>query len=122
MYGDTEVIRGRAAQLREQGDEVRAAADDLVAGCEEVAWGGHAAESLRARVRDRAARLREVAERHELAADSLTRHAREVDARQAAIAEAERRATALVGEARVRADLPPAGHRDWLGLDLSELG
>ena len=40
MYGDTLVMRKRAGQLREQGLEIRATADQLVARSEAVPWRG----------------------------------------------------------------------------------
>ena len=48
MYGDSEVVRRRASQLREQGADVRALADQLVAQTESLGWTGRAAESMRA--------------------------------------------------------------------------
>ncbi|MFW6773544.1 hypothetical protein ACOACO_04620 [Nocardioides sp. CPCC 205120] len=144
MYGDAAVIRRRAAQLREQAVDVRALADRLVAGADGIDWNGRAAEDLRLRMRDRAAQLRQVAALHETAAESLARHGAEVGDLKDAIADAERKVGALVAEARNRqaelssyddaagvtrtlsqedqelvdADLPPAGHKDWLELTL----
>ena len=40
MYGDTLVMRKRAAQLREQGEDIRAMAEQLVTRSDEVAWSG----------------------------------------------------------------------------------
>ena len=60
MYGDSGVMRKRAAQLREQAGDIRALADHLVAQTEGVAWTGRAADAMRERVRDRAAHLRDV--------------------------------------------------------------
>ena len=65
MYGDTGVMRKRAAQLREQAGDIRSLADHLVAQTEGVAWTGRAADAMRERVRDRAAQLREVAAAHD---------------------------------------------------------
>src|SRR3954466_1505266 len=92
MYGDTVVMRKRAGQLREQGADIRAAADRLVARSEAVPWRGRAAEAMRARVKERAHHLRAAAHAHDTAADSLERHLAEVDRLKESIAEAERRA------------------------------
>jgi septal ring factor EnvC (AmiA/AmiB activator) len=123
MYGDTEVMRRRAAQLREQGVDIRAMADRLVARTEAVGWTGRAAEALSQRIRERAAHLRDVASRHDGAAESLETHLLEVDRLKEAIAAAERRAGHLAADApasdRVAAFTPPpAGHKDWLAVDL----
>lgn len=147
MYGDTTVMRKRAAQLREQGSDIRALADRLVAQVEAIEWTGRAAVELRARVTDRAGHLRECAEQHENAAEALERHLAEVDRLKEAIADVERKASSLVADARNRiseveshddpdgvrreaadADLllarftpPPPGHRDWLAVSLPGL-
>lgn len=122
MYGNGQVIRRRAGQLREQGTDVRLAADRLVAAAEGADWHGRAADSMRERVRRRAARLREGAARHESAAESLERHAAETERLQEAIAGLERRAAALAAEGRAPGvALPPPGHRDWLDLDVQGL-
>ena len=124
MYGDVEVMRRRSAQLREQGAEIRVTADRLVAQTEAIPWTGRAADAMRERIRDRSTRLREVADRHENAADSLVRHLLEIDAEKDAITQRERRAEALVQDAapddRARTDFtpPPAGHKDWLTVEL----
>ena len=120
MYGDTDVMRRRVAELREQGVDIRSTADRLVAQTHGVPWTGRAADALRERVRERATRLREVAAAHDTAADSLERHLLEVDATKESIADAERRAAALVADDRVAAGFtpPPAGHRDWLAVEL----
>jgi len=102
MYGDTEVMRKRAAQLREQGVDIRAMADSLVTQTEGVGWSGRAASSLDDRIRERAAHLRDVARRHDVAADSLEAHLAEVDRLKDAITNTERKATALVSDARGR--------------------
>jgi hypothetical protein len=147
MYGDTAVIRRRVSQLREQGTDIRALADHLVGQAEQVTWRGRAADAMRERVRDRAAQLRDCAGLHEGAADALERHLLDVDTAKDAIAQVERRATALVADARTRVarvdahddpagverraseeDLalaaftpPPSGHRDWLTVELPGL-
>jgi hypothetical protein len=138
MYGDTVVMRRRAGQLREQGADIRAAADRLVARSEAVRWRGRAADSMRARVQERAAHLRAAAHAHDTAAESLERHLSEVDRLKDAVIEAERRIRGLVEDAQHRvsttvadsdvatehdrrvatAALPPPGHADWLALDL----
>ena len=62
MYGDSEIIRRRATQLRDQGADVRALADELVARVEGLGWTGRAADAMRERVTDRASHLRVAAE------------------------------------------------------------
>lgn len=147
MYGDTDVMRKRVGQLREQGVDLRGLADHLVAQTEGLGWTGRAADTMRERIRERAAHLREVAAGHDTAADSLEKHLHEVDRLKDAIADTERRATTLVADARTRvarvesfddpagvartpdaADehlagfVPPApGHQDWLAVDLPGL-
>ena len=119
MYGDTEVMRRRAAELREQGVDLRALADRLVARTEGVGWTGRAADALAVRVRDRAAHLRDVAARHDTAAESLEAHLLEVERLKDAIDQAERRVRRLTehGET-VPFTPPPSGHQDWLAVDL----
>lgn len=144
MYGDTDVMRKRAAELREQAVDLRALADRLVAQTESVGWTGRAAVALDDRVRVRATHLRDVAARHDTAADALELHLDEVDGLKDAIAGIERKAGALVADARTRvarlghaddvrvtADPederlvaftpPPPGHRDWLAVELPGL-
>lgn len=149
MYGDTEVMRRRAGQLREQGVDIRALADQLVAQTEALGWTGRAAESMRERIRERATHLRAAAAQHETAADSLTTHVHDVEAVTDVIAERERKVRAMVADARTRvarieADNevaesglrklpdaddqslvsftpPPSGHKDWLSVELPGL-
>ncbi len=150
MYGDTDVMLRRVGELREQGADIRALADQLVARTEALGWSGRAAESMRHRIRDRATHLRAAAAQHDTAADSLERHAHEVARVQEAIADSERKVTALVADARTRIarieagnesradsgvhtlpdaddrslagfDPPPSGHKDWLTVDLPGL-
>jgi hypothetical protein len=147
MYGDSGVMRRRAAQLREQGTDLRTMADHLVSRTEEIAWDGRAADAMRERIRQRAVHLRASAADHDTAAETLERHAQEVDALKEAIQAIERRATALVEDARTRVarldgapgpddvrrepaptdrvlatfDPPPPGHKDWLGVSLPGL-
>jgi hypothetical protein len=147
MYGDTLVMRKRAAQLREQGEDIRAMAEQLVTHSDEVAWTGRAADSMRERVRDRAAHLREAANAHDSAAASLDKHLAECDRLGEAIAGIERRASSLVADAKTRVTRlesatdaddvrptatredqtlaafspPPAGHKDWLTVELPGL-
>ncbi|MDQ4051815.1 MAG: hypothetical protein M3237_03815 [Actinomycetota bacterium] len=140
----------RVGELREQGADIRALADQLVARTEALGWSGRAAESMRHRIRDRATHLRAAAAQHDTAADSLERHAHEVARVQEAIADSERKVTALVADARTRIarieagnesradsgvhtlpdaddrslagfDPPPSGHKDWLTVDLPGL-
>lgn len=147
MYGDTDVMRRRAGQLREQGSDIRAMAERLVAQTEGIGWSGRAADSMRERVRDRAADLREAAGQHDAAADSLEKHLHEVYRLKDAISGLERKATSLVSDARTRvarvdshddpegvrrtadpADQqlagftpPPRGHKNWLSVNLPGL-
>ncbi|MDQ6523015.1 hypothetical protein RB608_05360 [Nocardioides sp. LHD-245] len=148
MYGDSEVIRRRAGQLRDQGADVRSLADQLVARVEGLGWTGRAAEAMRERVTDRASHLRMAADRHTDAADALADHAESVDAVREEIAATEARVTALVADARARIAAiaarnetgdgprispdpldevlvaftpPPTGHRDWLAVDIPGL-
>ena len=148
MYGDSETIRRRAAQLRDQGADIRALADQLVARVEALGWTGRAAEAMRERVTDRAGHLRTAADRHLAAADALSDHAEQVDTVREEIATTQARATALVADARARIAAiaarnessggptvlpdpidelldafiaPPPGHRDWLSVDIPGL-
>jgi hypothetical protein len=102
MYGDTLVMRRRAAQLREQGEHIRAMADRLVTHSDETDWAGRAADAMRDRVRERATHLREVAHAHDTAAVSLEKHLAECDRRSDTIAGVQRRASSLVADARDR--------------------
>jgi hypothetical protein len=140
MYGDSAASRKRVAQLREQGGDIRAMADRLVAQAESVPWTGRAAESMRTRIKERASHLRVAAGHHDTAADSLARHASEVDALKDAIETISHKADTLTTDARTRsarADAaggpgredaallaftpPPAGHKDWLTVELPGL-
>ncbi|WP_243058638.1 hypothetical protein [Nocardioides sp. SR21] len=111
MYGDTDVMRRHADRLREQGVDLRALADRLVAQTESAGWAGRAADALAERIRERATHLRDVASRHDDAAESMDTHVVEVDRLKEAIADAERRADG-------GREVPPSGHKDWLTLDL----
>ena len=115
MYGDTDVMRARADQLREQALDLRTTADRLVTHAEGAAWARRAAEAMRGRIRDRGVALRATAERHDAAADSLLKHASEIERLKDAIAAAERRATVR----ELAGDLPPSGHKDWLELEIA---
>lgn len=140
MYGDSAAGRKRVAQLREQSGDIRALAQRLVSQAEAVPWHGKAADAMRERIKDRANHLRTAAAHHETAADSLARHLVEVDSLKEAIETRAHKATSLVEDARTRAaeagpatvpddaeaalltfDPPPAGHRDWLTVDLPGL-
>jgi hypothetical protein len=147
MYGDSGVLRKRAAQIREQGTDIRAMADQLVSQTESIAWTGRAADAMRERIRDRATHLREVAAAHDTAADSLERHTQQVDVLKDQIALTERKADKLVTDARARVAQiesaddpdgvhrapdpedqtlsafapPPSGHKDWLTVTLPGL-
>src|SRR5689334_12173575 len=119
MYGDADVMRRRVGQLREQGVDIRALADQLVGQSDGIPWSGRAADAMRERIRERATRLRECAAAHEGAADALERHAHEVDHLKDSIARTERKASALVADdGAARFDPPPSGHRDWLTVEL----
>jgi len=147
MYGDTAAMRKRAAQLREQGTDVRALADRLVAQLEGLAWEGRAAVDLRGRVHERAAQLRDCAGQHENAAEALEKHLDECDRLKDAISGTERKAASLVADARSRIAAlrshddrvgvtreptdtdrlldqfvpPKPGHKDWLSVTLPGL-
>lgn len=139
MYGDSDAMHRRAQQLREQGCDIAATADRLVAQVESLEWSGRAADALRLRIRDRAHDLRELAHRHETAAESLARHRSQVDALKETIAERERHAATIPGlmpgrltvvdpMAERSEDLriahftpPPPGHKDWLTVELPGL-
>ena len=145
MYGDTAAGRRRVAQLREQGGDIRAMAARLVSQAEAVPWHGKAADAMRERIQERADHLRTAAAHHETAADTLARHLGEVDGLKESIEMRSHQATSLVQEARTRAgesapaadgtpvepgdtdaallafDPPPAGHKDWLTVDLPGL-
>ena len=147
MYGDTLVMRRRAAQLREQGEDIRTMAEQLVTGSDEVVWTGRAADAMRDRVRERAAHLRDAANAHDVAAASLEKHLGECDRLTESIAGVERRASSLVADARARVARlqsspdddavrptptredqalvafapPPSGHKDWLDVELPGL-
>lgn len=119
MYGDTDVMRKHAGRLREQGVEIRALADHLVAQAEAVTWSGRAGDAMRERIRERAARLREAADRHDVAADTFEAHISAVDELKDSIAQTERRATALLDDGELPRFEPPApGHKDWLAVTL----
>lgn len=147
MYGDPAVMRRRVAQLREQGTDIRAMADRLIAQIESIGWEGRAAADMRARIHDRAAHLRDCAAQHENAAESLTAHLTEVERLKDSIDGLERKAHSLVTDARNRIArqraqatpgtvtidptdtdrtldqfVPPApGHKDWLSINLPGL-
>ena len=151
MYGDTLVMRKRAAQLREQGEDIRAMAEQLVDHSDDVVsangWSGRAADAMRERVRDRAAHLREAANAHDAAAASLEKHVAECDRLGESISGIERRASSLVADARTRIARaehatdhggvgatatredqalaafapPPSGHKEWLTVELPGL-
>lgn len=140
MYGDSATGRKRVAQLREQSGDIRALAQRLVSQAEAVPWHGKAADAMRERIKDRANHLRTAAAHHETAADSLARHLVEVDSLKEAIETRAHKATSLIEDARTRAaeadpaavpddaeaallafDPPPAGHQDWLTVDLPGL-
>ena len=142
MYGDTGVIRRLAAQMADQGTEIRDAADRLVTSSRLVVWEGRAAQAMRERMADRAVALRRTADEHDDAAQALRHHADEVDRLKDLIREIAHRVRGLVEGARSRLasladsaiDLvkqvtpdpvdeilsgfrpPPEGHKDWLDV------
>ncbi len=120
MYGDSDVIRKRADLLHDQGADVQALADQLVATTEALGWTGRAAEAMHLRVTERAAHLRTAAVGHSSAADALDRHAKEVDELADQIADIEQRFSVRAATDEVPADFvaPPPGHKDWLTTDL----
>lgn len=145
MYGDTAAGRKRVAQLREQSGDIRALAARLVSQAESAPWHGKAADAMRERIKERANHLRAAAAHHESAAESLAKHLGEVDILKEAIETRSHKATSLVEDARTRAsrtgtgpdgvpvepdetdasliafDPPPAGHKDWLTVNLPGL-
>ncbi|MCL2542505.1 MAG: hypothetical protein FWE71_08620 [Nocardioidaceae bacterium] len=149
MYGDSPQIKRRTDQLREQGVELHALADRLVAQTEAVGWRGRAAAALHGRIGERAATLRDLGELHQSASDALASHRHAVDEAKERIAEVQQRAERLVEGARERAaaierdnadrapelrvapaeddavllafEPPPDGHKDWLTVDLPGL-
>ncbi|GAA3830612.1 putative T7SS-secreted protein [Nocardioides panacisoli] len=118
MYGDSDVIRKRVDQLRDQAADVRALADQLVARTEALGWTGRAADAMQVRVADRATHLWGAADRHDRGADALDRHAAAVDEAKEQISEAERRAASAGAEARDGFVPPAPGHKDWLSAEL----
>jgi len=120
LYGDSSVIRKRATQVRDQGSDVRALADQLVATTEALSWTGRAARDLHAIVTERASELRAAAAAHATAADLLDRHGQEVARLQEAVAENERRFRdrQTAGELPAGTEPPPPGHKDWLTYEL----
>jgi len=140
MYGDTTVIRRLAAQMGEQGAEIRRDADRLVEASQLVLWEGRAARAMRERMAERAVALRRTADEHDDAARALRHHADEVDRLKELIREVAHRVRGLVEAARSRLDdladrardlvtsvppdsvdrvlaslqHPPEGHKDWL--------
>jgi hypothetical protein len=99
MYGDTDVVRALARQLRERGSDLRSQADDLSARAEAVPWTGLAADAMRRLARAHAADLRRCADDHDAAADALDRHACEVDRVKEVIAAVERKVGRLLESA-----------------------
>jgi predicted phage gp36 major capsid-like protein len=137
MYGDTDVVRALARELRARAGEIRSEAGDLLARAEAVPWTGLTADAMRRLARAHAAELRRCAGEHEAAADALDRHAREVDHLVDLIAAIERKARRLVDSAAgglaglvghvvpgplddwlQHFDPPPHGSREWLDVHL----
>lgn len=123
MYGDSAQIKRRTDQLRDQGTELTALADRLVARTESVGWRGRAADALNRRIAERAGTLRDLAGRHQGAADALAEHREAVAEAKDEILSRQTRARRLVEDGLAPADLesPPDGHRDWLDVDLPRL-
>ena len=119
MYGDTDVMRRQAGLLHEQGADIRALADQMVAQAEAVPWSGRAADSMRERIRERASRLRDSAARHDAAAASMQTHLAVVESAKEAITQAERRARRLTEDGGLPGfEEPRPGHKDWLAVSL----
>lgn len=137
MYGDTDVVRALARQMRARGADIRSEADDLLARAEAVPWSGLAADAMRRLARDHAGGLRRCAEEHESAADALERHARQVEHLEEVIAAIERKVGHLLDSAAGglaglvdhvvpgsvadwlhHFDPPPHGSREWLDVHL----
>lgn len=146
--GDTELVRRRVQQLRDQGSDVQLMADQLVARVDALGWTGRAADSMRDRVGERARHLRRAADHHVAAADALADHVGAVDRVRDEIAAIELRTHALRDDARARVraieeanaeraaaggvvvepdradtallalDPPPPGHPAWLALEI----
>lgn len=150
MYGDATAIHELAAQLRDRAAQLRDATTHLATVIAEVAWEGLAADAMRAQTGLQLHALRQTADLHDDAADALDQHAARVQQLQDLIAAIEQQAAQLVDAARSRlagvaqgaldvlgevtglapdpADEllarfrpPPAGHRDWLLVDLPGL-
>ena len=117
MYGDTLVMRRRAAQLREQGEDIRTMAEQLVTRSDEVVWTGRAADL------GECDRLTESIAGIELRASSLVADARTRVARlQSSTDEDAVRPTATrEDQALVAFAPPPPGHKDWLDVELPGL-
>ncbi|MEI2711732.1 MAG: hypothetical protein V9G04_00130 [Nocardioides sp.] len=142
MYGDSAVMRRRAAELRDQAAELRVISDQLITQLDAIGWSGRAATSMRTRLQQRRSELRDVAARHDAAAESMVKHAAEVDLLKEQIAEVEKDHEVALAEARTRVarlhnaeegvrvdptdddatllafEAPPAGHKAWLEVDL----
>ena len=145
MYGDTAAMRKRAAQLREQGADVRAMADRLVAQAESVDVAGRAAESCApaSRTAPRTCGLRRAARRPPPTRWTATlgevdrAQGRHRDHRAQGRRAGHRRPdphaaprhddpAGVTREPRGRRPLlavhpPPAGHKDWLTVKLPGL-
>lgn len=144
MYGEPSRIREIADRLERRAEELRSEADRLHAASEDSPWVSAAADRMRAHARERRDELRQVAREYDEAAARVRVHAAEVQRLLDLIAAIERQVRAIVGEALARAKeavgdvldgikdvltpgdeqdrriaatpLPPAGHRDWLGM------
>jgi len=138
-------MRRWAEKLRTHGVALRGLAERLTDEARGAHRATHAAEMLEDRAHTHASRLREAAARHDAAADALDAHLQEVEQLRETIAGIERRAHALVSEARARLERsaergagmrivpdpddeilaafvpPPPGHRDWLAVELPGL-
>jgi hypothetical protein len=124
VYGDSEVIRRRVRDLREQGEDIRALAGGLVERTEQLPWAGRAAAALTERIAERAERLHATAGHHDTAADALAAHGLHVQDVQDRIAAVEQRFAAEVDASTTDRALPftppPPGHKAWLDVDLPE--
>jgi methyl-accepting chemotaxis protein len=100
MYGDMAVVRGNAAQLRAQGDDVRARALGIKARAEDMNWNSAAATAFRAEIGVTADALGRSAAALDSAADALAAHASAVDEVKAVIRQAQQWAAERLDEAR----------------------
>jgi hypothetical protein len=102
MDADPHQIRALARHVREQGEDVHAEADALVARCRAVGWTGVSGAAMVGRAVTHAHVLRRIAALHAAAACALDVHATAVDEALTLIAEIERRVHTAMDGARSR--------------------